>query len=86
MLSESLKRANQKFREVSHLAQRSLSRMVDGIAITDRSGRVLFENLQFRGLLHSSDTTTQVNILELVKSIQPVLGEHWDDVITNGLC
>lgn len=72
-----LNRANESFREVSHFAQHSLARMADGVAITDRSGRVLFENEVFRKLLGISADHPAVQILELLQGLTPVMEESW---------
>ncbi len=76
-----LNRANQKFREVNHLLQRSLSDMADGVAITDRSGRILFENLQFKGLLELDDQSDQDHVLDLMLQLRPTLEESWEDIV-----
>ncbi len=76
-----LNRANQAFREVNHLLQRSLSDMADGVAITDRSGRVLFENLQFKGLLQIEDEFNQGHVLDLMRQLKPVSDESWQEIV-----
>ena len=72
-----LNQANSSFREVSHFAQHSLASMVDGVAITDKSGRLLFENEVFKKLVGISDQHFSGQILELLERLTLVMDESW---------
>lgn len=77
-----LNQANESFREISHFAQYSLARMADGVAITDKSGRVLFANEMFRELLGQENADPMGQIGTVLDRLNPIMGESWSKSLT----